>query len=244
MEGGRPMRILFMHHFPLRHSEAGPWVQRWHLALAAAGHESRCLVVDNDESKESGEGKSDALDSVRITCRPGDPAADLPFEMPRFSATPQAAPALTFAAVSDQQLAQYRERTRRRLDALIETFNPHVIHAQHIWVQGQLALETGVPYVLNAWGPELIDYSSDERYRRLADQAAENAGRILVPHATLLQQVVSMFDAVAERVQIMSEGLHLAESASAAAQAQAAAELLALYQAVLAERFGDQKAGG
>jgi hypothetical protein len=238
------MRILFMHHFPLRHSEAGPWVQRWRLALAAVGHESHCLVVDSDENKGSGEGKRDALDAVRITCRPGDPAADLPFDMPCFSAVPPATTLLTFAALSDRQLAQYRERTRRCLDALIDSFDPHVIHAQHIWVQGQLALETGVPYVLNAWGPELIDYASDERYRRLADQAAENAGRILVPHATLLEQVVSMFDAVADRAQIMPAGLHLSESASAAEQAQAAAELLAIYQSVLAERFGDHKAGG
>jgi hypothetical protein len=238
------MRILFMHHFPLRHSPAGPWVQRWHLALAAAGHESRGLVVDSDANKGSGESKGDVLDSVRITCRPGDPAADLPFEMPCFSASPSVTTCLTFAALSDRQLAQYRERTRRRLDALIDTFDPHVIHAQHIWVQGQLALETGVPYLLNAWGPELIDYSSDERYRRLADQAAENAGRILVPHATLLEQVVTMFDAVAERAQVMPAGLHLSESASATEQVQAAAELLALYQNVLAERFGDQQAEG
>ncbi|HEV3138246.1 MAG TPA: glycosyltransferase [Pirellulales bacterium] len=238
------MRILFMHHFPLRHSQAGPWVQRWRLALAAAGHESRGLVVDSDANKGSSESKGDALDSVRITCRPGDPAADLPFEMPCFSAPPPVTTSLTFAALSDPQLAQYRERTRRCLDALIETFDPHVIHAQHIWVQGQLALETGVPYLLNAWGPELIDYSSDERYRRLADQAAENAGRILVPNPTLLEQVVTMFDAVAERSQVMPPGLHLSESASAAEQVQAAAELLALYQNVLAERFGDQQAGG
>jgi glycosyl transferase family 4 len=227
------MRILFMHHFPLRHSEAGPWVQRWALALAAAGHESRCLVVDSDEKE------GDVLDAVRVTCRPGDPAADLPFEMPCFSASPPMDKLSTFAALSDQQLARYRERTRQRLDELIERFNPHVIHAQHIWVQGQLALETGVPYVLNAWGPELIDYASDERYRRLADQAAENAGRILVPHARLLQQVVTIFESAAERTHLIPEGLYLTESASPAAQAQAAGGLLALYQTVLAERFGD-----
>ena len=33
----------------------------------------------------SDEVERDALDAVRITCRPGDPTADLPFEMPRFS---------------------------------------------------------------------------------------------------------------------------------------------------------------
>jgi hypothetical protein len=238
------MRILFMHHFPLRHSEAGTWVRRWALALAAAGHESRCLVVDSDDNKVSDENKCDALETVRITCRPDDPTAELPFEMPNFSEASPTPTLSTFAALSDRQLALYRERTRRRLDDLIESFNPHVIHSQHVWVQGQLALETGVPYVLNAWGPELIDYASDERYRRLADQAAENAGRILVPNAMLLHQLVTLFESAAERTQIMSAELHLTESPSPAEQGQAAADLQAIYQTVLVERFGDHKAGG
>ncbi len=232
------MRILFLHHFPLGQFEAGHWVQRWAGALVAAGHEVRCLIVDRNV--QDGE----PLDAVRVTCRPGDPAADLPFEMPCFSTPPPGDKLLSFAALSDRQLAQYRDRLRQHLDVQIESFNPHVIHAQHIWVQGQLALETGVPYVLNVWGPELIDYAGDQRYRALADQAAENAGRILVPHAALLQQVVTMFVAAAERTQIMPPTLHLTESASPAAQAQAAGGLLAIYQTILTERSGDREAGG
>ncbi|MBI3836854.1 MAG: glycosyltransferase [Planctomycetia bacterium] len=232
------MRVLFLHHFPFGHLEAGQWVQRWAGALLAAGHESRWLIVDGSETK------SDLVDAVRVICRPGDPAADLPFDLPCFSTPAPTNKLPTFAALSDRQLARYRGRLRQQLDLQIESFNPHVIHAQHIWVQGQLALETGVPYVLNAWGPELIDYAGDERYRALADQAAENAGRILVPHAELLHQVAAMFGSAAERTVVMPPELYLTESASAAAQAQVADHLLKLYQAVLAERFGDQKAVG
>ena len=104
-------------------------------------------------------------------------------------------------------MALYRERTRRRLDELIESFNPHVIHAQHIWVQGQLALETGVPYVLNAWGPELIDYASDERYRSSPIKPPRTLDEFWSPTAALLQQVVTLFDASADRTQIMPHGL-------------------------------------
>ncbi len=76
------MRILFLHHFPLRHSEAGHWVQRWVGALAAAGHEARCLVVDGNAED------SEPFHAARVSCRPGDPTADLPFEMPCFRTPP------------------------------------------------------------------------------------------------------------------------------------------------------------
>jgi hypothetical protein len=153
------MRILLMHHFPLGQSQAGPLVRKWSLSLESAGHETRLLIVDRQSRDD------EPLTIDRVVCRADDATADLAFEIPQFSASQ----GLVFRALSDSQLAAYRDQLRRHLDAQIDRFDPHVIHAQHIWVQGQLALETGVPYVLNAWGPELIEYESDARYRNLAD---------------------------------------------------------------------------
>jgi hypothetical protein len=227
------MRILFMHHFPLGLGEAGQLVRQWALALEAAGHETRLLIVDDQRTGN----EPFAID--RIVCRDGDPAADLPFELPRFG-TPQGdRQQSAFGTLTDRQLAQYRDQVRRRLDAQIDRFDPHIIHAQHIWVQTQLALETGVPYVVNAWGPELIDYQRDERYRSLADQAAENAGRILVPHESLLRRVAETFSIAAERMLVMSGELNLGDAPASSAELAAASDrLLAVYQAVLDERFG------
>ena len=228
------MRVLLMNHASLAQSEGGRLVRKWALSLAAAGHDPRILLVDDGPS--IGDGTEGVL-VERVICRPGDSAADLSFELPRFVAPHVAHAQHTFSTLSDQQLTQYRDRLRRRLDSLIDRFDPHVLHAQHIWVLGQLSLESGVPYVLNAWPEELAEYDRDPRYRALADQAAENAGRILVPDEALARQVVERFDSSADRLLVMPNEL-VSDAAEPAEQAKTSESLLAVYQAVLDERFG------
>ncbi len=219
------MRILFVHHFPLDELPVGPWVDRWAQVLVAEGHEVRALVVD--ERRRAG----DRIRVRRLVCSGVEAAADLPFALPRFGRLPPASGAMTFAGLSDDQIVAYRDALRHHLDAEVDGFDPHVIHAQYIWIAGQLVLETGVPYVLNAWGPELLDCAADPRYRRWADQAAENAGQILVPDRPLLDQVVSMFEPEAGATSIMAADLQLAALAgSHEGDSQAAAHLVATYE--------------
>ena len=172
-EGDDSCGILFLHHFPLEESAVGELVRQWARALISAGHDARLLIVDTLRR----ESEPSAID--RVVCSANDPGADLPFDLPRFSSTPEASHGATFHQLSTEQLTQYRDQFRRHLDVQVDRFNPHVLHAQHIWLHGQLAVETGVPYVLNGWGPELSEFDRDERYRAFADQAATNAGRIL-----------------------------------------------------------------
>ena len=225
------MHVLLTHHFPLTQPETGPLVQQWARALESAGHEVRLLVVD--EEHRFGE----ALAIERVVCG-RDPNADLTFKLPRFS-TPGNDQELVFSSLSNAQLAQYRERLRQRLDTQILRFDPHVIHAQHVWLLGQLALETGVPYVLSAWGPELVDCQSDARYAALAEQAAENAGRILAADLATKHRIASLFPAAAERTVLMPDALRLCGTSDSDTARTAAANALAeLYRTVLDERFG------
>ena len=228
------MRVLLMNHASLAQSEGGRLVRKWALALAAAGHDPRILVVDDGPS--IGDGTEGVL-VERVICRPGDAAADLPFDLPLFVAPHVAHAQHTYSTLSDQQLTQYRDCLRRRLDSLIDRFDPHVLHAQHIWVLGQLGLESGVPYVLNAWPEELAEYDRDPRYRPLADQAAENAGRILVPDQALARQVIERFDSATDRLLIMPNEL-VSDATESAEQAKTSESLLVVYQTVLDERFG------
>jgi hypothetical protein len=225
------MRILLAHHFPLGQSVTGRIVELWAEALVAAGDEVRLLVVD--EAHRFGQ----SLAIERVVCG-DDPNADLTFPLPRFSTPAEPNPHQLFSSLSSGQLAQYRECLRRRLDRQVMRFDPHIIHAQHVWVLGQLALETGVPYVLNAWGPELVDAQADARYRDLAEQAAENAGLILAPDTAVKRQVETMFDRAADHTALMNGVLLAHELIDDDARRQAAAQLHALYQAVLDARFG------
>lgn len=225
------MRVLLTHHFPLTQSETGPLVAGWAAALESAGHEVRLLVVDDQHRF------GEQLRIERVVCGE-DPNADLTFALPTFGGWVSDGQ-MAFASLGDAQLAQYRERLRRRLDAQILRFDPHVIHAQHVWLLGQLALETGVPYLLNAWGPELDDSQSDERFRPLAEQAAENAGRILAVDAATSHRLGTLFPGAAERTILMADALRSPDfGASEAANAAVAETLTSLYRTVLEERFG------
>jgi hypothetical protein len=223
------MRILFLHHFPERESVAGRLLLRWAEALAGEGHEVRLLVVD------ASRGGDESLPVDRVICDPLDPAADLKLDLPRFSQASVSGESTRFHQLTDEQLNAYRDVLRRRMDAHIDRFDPHVLHADHAWVLGQLALESGVPYVLNAWGEELVDARLDARYFPLAEQAAANAGRILVPDQQTLAEVERTFETEPGRIVVASAGLASDAPADAAA---AANELAALYQALLEERFG------
>lgn len=222
------MRVVLLHHFPLEHDSAGSLVRQWAADLTAAGHSVRLLVVDRRGSASEG-----AIE--RVTCSPDDAAADLPFAVPMFGPPPSGS---TFRGLTDEQLSAYRDVQRDRLDAIIAEFDPHVIHGQHVWVQGQLALETGVPYLLNAWGEELEEGLADERYHTLAAQAAENAGRILVADAALAQRVVELFEIAPERTLVMPADWTPADAGSGPANEQRGAALAALYHRVYDERFG------
>jgi hypothetical protein len=226
------MRVVLVHHFPLAEDAAGHLVRQWAADLQAAGHAVRVLIVD-------ALGPPSSAGIERVVCNAKRGAADLPFAVPHFGDfSGSAAPRQTFHQLSDAQLAAYRDQQRSRLDSIIAGFDPHVIHAQHIWIQGQLALETGVPYVLNAWGPELPAARGDERYATLAAQAAENAGRILAPNEALARQVVEQFEISAERLLVMPSDWTPGHGGNGPPSKQRGAALAELYQMVYDERFG------
>lgn len=224
------MRILFLHHANLEASPVGQAVARWSAALSSAGHETLVQVVD-DRRRADG-----AVAVDRIVCSADDPHAELPFGLPRLAGEPGAQAGNTFNDLSDEQLRQYRDHLRQRLDALVERFDPHVIHVQCVWVFGQLVVETGVPYAISAWGPELDAAARDARYRPLADQSAVNAGRILTPDRATLKRIESTFDLEPHQAEIAPAALRAGDST--ADDKAIAAALVETYQAVLDQRFG------
>jgi len=220
------MRILLMHHSPLDESLAGRLTASWAAALARAGNDLRVLIADEHPSNERGSFRIE-----RVVCSNRDPKAQAPFELPRFTADGRGHQ--TFATLSDAQLGKYRHEIRIRLDEIVAHFDPQVMHVQHIWIMGQLALETGVPYILSGWNAEL-DEPARPRISELADQGAENASRILVHDSELLHRVAQRFESSADRVLVMPAAMTL-DSDPQAAQA-----LEGIYREVLEERFGRQ----
>jgi glycosyltransferase involved in cell wall biosynthesis len=212
------MRVLLTNHVPLHGSATGTYTYDLAVGLLQAGHEVRVLVLDEEAGRagrETGEGAAgddEPFTVRRVVCKAGDAAADLPFAFPCFTAHPRSSQ--SFYALSDEQIARYRDVLRRCLDEEISAFDPQVVHTQHIWLLGHLALEAGVPYVLSATGSDLLAYAADERYRRFAEEAAENAGRILASSDYTRRQVLATFDVPDERVETIYPAIDLGRFAS------------------------------
>jgi len=128
---------------------------------------------------------------------------------------------------------------RQALDAEIDAFDPHIVHVQPIWVLAHLALEAGAPYVLTASGAELPVYRLDPRFRRLAEEAAENAGRIVATSESARAETIAAFGDLDDRVVTLPPEL-AAGNASPAVMAQ---WLVEIYRQVSNDRFGDRPAG-
>lgn len=215
-----PLRILLTHHLPLDWPASGQSVGALAAQLRQRGHQVRCLVVDRERPA------ADDHLVRRVVCNADLPDAPLRFPLPTFELGGRNEPGTTsFLALSDDELSAYRDVLREALDDEVAQFNPHVVHGQHIWIQGHLALEAGVPYLLSAWGPELQLQQLDSRYQRYAQEAAENAGRIIAANESMHRAVTEAFGELDHRVVVSAGGPEQFEQ---------------LYEAVLEARFGGE----
>jgi glycosyltransferase involved in cell wall biosynthesis len=189
------MRVLLTGHFALDAWPLGWWMRDIGQALQRAGHEVRGLVASGEEAGD------DPFPTARVVCRAGDAGADVDFAPPCFAS--EGGSSTTFETLSDEQISRYRDAWRRRLDHEVDRFDPHVIHAGHLWWDAQLALETGVPFVVSAWSAELTACADQPQARIHAQQAAENASRIFVPHRALGEAVQAAFGIVPDHITVL-----------------------------------------
>ena len=182
------MRILLTSHRPLGDGATGRRLAQLREALRDS-HEVRVVQAALHRDYPA---------DVRVVlCRADDPDADLAFAMPTFEG--DAPGQRSFASLSNAKLAAYREAFRAALDSEIEGFDPDIVHAQHLWIDGHLALESGAPYVVAAEWDEWDLASEDDRFARYVRETAENAGRILTDDFELRTVLSRRLDLAADR---------------------------------------------
>lgn len=217
------MRILLIHQGLLNRglldgAECGLPFESLSAALSDAGHEVRRLSFGDRRLANNG---------ARAPSSADDPAAALP------------SGAEAFDEFTDRRLAAARDALRQALDAEIDAFNPHIVHVQPIWVLAHLALEAGAPYVLTASGAELPVYRLDPRFRRLAEEAAENAGRIVATSEAVRAETIAAFGDLDDRVVTLPPEL----ASGNAILAAVAQWLVEIYRQVSIDRFGARPEG-
>jgi len=179
------MRLLLLDHEFAPQGDGEP-VAILELAaeLRRQGHDVRMLAV-------TAQSVATTTDMTVIVCSPDDPGADLRIRCPRVE---HPGPhEQSFRTLSPSDSAAYRELLRRMLDEEIARFDPQCCHALQTWIFGQLALESGVPYVLSVGRAELSAAADDPVFGPLAEQAAENATALFVNSATVAAHLNQQF---------------------------------------------------
>ena len=229
------LRVLLTSHEPLGQGLGGQEVVRLAGGLARWGHQVRVLLADSSGAKEQAdstgpkedeEGRS-AFSVRRLICRPQYPKADLAMHLPCFDPGPDG---VHFCQLSEDQWQSYEMRFRQALQEELQGFDPQVIHCQYAWIHAGLALETGLPYLISVWGPELEVAGRDRRFQALVEQTTAAAGRLLVPEPSLALRLPAAARRTPGRVVVPP--LHLEDEASFGAR------MGQLYLSVLEAWFG------
>ncbi|HLE57377.1 MAG TPA: glycosyltransferase [Rhodothermia bacterium] len=103
--------------------------------------------------------------------------------------------------LSDEEIELYIERNVRVVQRIVEEHSISAIHANHVVLMAVVAQRvsaaTGVPYAVMPHGSG-IEYAAkkDERFKRYASSALEDARRIFVVGREMQERVTTVFDGV------------------------------------------------
>jgi len=193
------MKVILTNHFPLEGSGSGIYTQNVALELTRMGHE--VLVIAPDHRRV--EGYPFQVRTI-VFSNGKNTGYDLPFNFPCFTTHPVSNN--TFSALSDAQMNAYVETYRRVIQEAVEDFRPEIIHAQHLWVGTYCAARTGVPYVATVHGTDLMGYEQDERYRPLAHEAVEKAGKIISISREITEKTKEIYGVADEKIVTILNG--------------------------------------
>ena len=199
------MRILMINHFPLEGSGSGTYTKNLATQLAKLGHEVCVILPENEADFPQYEGVR--LHPVFFTdpARPQD-AVDgaLPFNFPCFTTHPRSV--VAFSDLTDGQMDAYIRAFKDAIADEVRTFEPDVVHGQHVWVLPALAADCGVPLVLTAHGTDLMGYDKWPELRHFADTAMEACSKVICISADNEELVREVFPAHADKIVRMRNG--------------------------------------
>lgn len=156
------MRILYINHFPLAGSGSGVYTANLAKSMKRRGHEAAIIFSENREEYEHYEGielypvyfKND----VTI---PGVDQSD--FNFPCFTSHPLSKK--RFIDLSDNEKEEYVSKYTKKINEVIDEFNPDVVHTQHVWVLSGIASrccrERGIPLIVTCHGTDLFGFQDE-----------------------------------------------------------------------------------
>ncbi|MDD5110569.1 MAG: glycosyltransferase family 4 protein [Patescibacteria group bacterium] len=158
-----PLKILFLHHFPLWGCGSGTFVRN--LALQLAKTQKVGIVCPETRT----------VPGVKIY------PVKLPF-FASFTGHPEHPGARLYHQLTPGEITKiYRSFLHYAVDA-VENFGPHIIHANHAalqtWVARYLYAIYGIPYLITVHGTDLHNIELDRRYLHLSRDGVKAARQI------------------------------------------------------------------
>ncbi len=164
------MKILLVNHFPLTGSGSGVYNANIAHSLIRKGHDVRIVMPENIKVSDPNLHPVYFTDKEKIE-------GSLPFNFPCFTTHPRSVK--SFHDLTAEELYLYNKTFTDALASEVETFEPDVIHASHIWLLADIAASFDVPLVITAHGTDLFGYNESPRFRAEAERAATKAFKII-----------------------------------------------------------------
>ncbi len=168
------MKVLLINHFPLQGSGSGVYVANIAKSLKKRGHET-CIITPENTSHFSDlkdiklhpvffkfQEKIEGQQSFNFGCIDPHPRSSL-----------------LFGNMTDLQLKQYEEAFRKAIEEEILEFKPDVIHAQHIWIISNVALDYNIPVVVTCHGSDIMGYEIWPKFHKIMYKVVDKCKKII-----------------------------------------------------------------
>lgn len=182
------MKVLLVNHFPLEGSGSGIYTKNIAQNLLKQGHEVRVIVVDS-EFNEDQELFVRTIHYYRFPC---------------FTTHPKSTN--KFCNLSREEMNDYLNKFLTTVREETESFDPDLIHCQHIWIAPYAALKTNKPYIITTHGTDIKGFKEDKRYRSIAIKAAAGAKKIITISRQVHQDVLKYYGVNEDKLRLIRNG--------------------------------------
>lgn len=112
----------------------------------------------------------------------------------------------TFLQLKDLEYKLYLDDFERKIQKLIEDFQPDIIECQHIWAFDHIIKKLNYPYICVAHHSDQLGFRYDKRMRPTAIESAKNAEYIFSISNFVKKEVISLYGVKEKKVIVLPNG--------------------------------------
>ena len=183
------MKVLLINHFPLEGSGSGIYTKNIAAKLKERGHNVKVIVVDNKKINEGYQFPVTTIFHPQFPCFTTHPKSNK-----------------TFYDFSREEMNEYFKNFKNTIKSDIKSFNPDLIHCQHLWIAPFVVSQTNIPYLITAHGTDIKGFKKDKRYHNAALKGAQNAAKIIAISKKVKAQIKKYYKIKDDKITLIWNG--------------------------------------